>query len=303
MTYITFLNPYSIAQFLTRHIVMQENMSTNDLSIPARPSILLELQALMQQEELDLIKITQLIKHDVALYSAVLSTVNSPWMGLRQKVKSIETAISLVGLEQLIEIIQGVIIRSCFQNISLRESFWDAATEVASISQNLAERFTNIKSSDAYSAGMLHNAGVPIMMMNFDDYDKFIVKHTRRPANEICVLERQTYETDHYLQGALMAKKWHMNSNIILAVRYQPIAASVLSENNKQLTADILSMIAVLTLAKDISNEYQHYWKVEANEFHYQCVEAALKHLNITEAEYAELKEDAISELMEQQVA
>lgn len=278
-------------------------MTTKELSIPARPRILLELQELMQHEELDLIKITQLIKQDVALYSTLLSTVNSPWMGMRQEVKSIETTISLMGLEQLIEIIQGVIIRSCFQSISLRESFWDAATEVAGISQNLAERFTDVKPSDAYGAGMLHNAGVPIMMMNFDNYDGFILKHTRRPANEICVLERQAYETDHYLQGALMAKKWHMNSNIILAVRYQPIAASVLNENSKQLSADVLSMIAVLTLAKDISNEYQHYWKVEANEFHYQCLQAALKHLNISEAEYAELKEDAISDLMEAQVA
>jgi len=53
-------------------------MTTKELSIPARPRILLELQELMQHEELDLIKITQLIKQDVALYSTLLSTVNSP---------------------------------------------------------------------------------------------------------------------------------------------------------------------------------------------------------------------------------
>ncbi|MGR6874289.1 HDOD domain-containing protein [Pseudomonas sp. HK3] len=277
-------------------------MKLNQLIIPPKPGILLEIQALMQQQEVDLIKITQLIKQDVALYAVLLSSVNSPWLGLRQEVKSVETAISLMGLERVLSLLQAVIIRSCFKGAPLLNSFWDTASEVAGICQMLATKYTNAKPDDAYSIGMLHNAGVPVMLTNFDDYQDFINTHRRKPANELCVYERQRFNTDHYLQGALLAKAWYMGNNISLTVRYQPIAQSVLS-GSKELPADICQLLAVLTLAKDISSEYQHYWKLEDNQFNTQCVESALEYLHIDHAEYIELKDDAINDLMNNQVA
>lgn len=277
-------------------------MKQSSLIIPPRPGILLEIQALMQQQDVDLIKITQLIKQDVALYAVLLSSVNSPWLGLRQEVKSVETAISLMGLDRVLTLLQAVIIRSCFKGAPILDSFWDTASEVAGICQKLASQYTNLKSDDAYSVGMLHNAGVPVMLINFDGYNDFLKKHTRKPANELCVYERQVFNTDHYLQGALLAKTWYMGNSTSLAIRYQPITQSVLN-GSKELPADICQLLAVLTLAKDISGEYQHYWKVEGNEFNTQCVSSALAYLHIKEAEYLELKEDAIAAIMDNQVA
>ncbi|MFY0700027.1 MAG: HDOD domain-containing protein [Bermanella sp.] len=277
-------------------------MKQSTLIIPPRPGILLEIQGLMQQQDVELHKITQLIKQDVSLYAILLSSVNSPWLGLRQEVKSVETAISLMGLERVLSLLQAVIIRSCFKESPLLDSFWDTASEVAGICQSLASKYTCIKVDDAYSVGMLHNSGIPIMLLNFDGYDGFLSAHTRKPANEMCVYERQTFNTDHYLQGALMAKAWYMSHDVSLAIRYQPIAKSVL-DGSKELPADICQLLAVLTLAKDISGEYQHYWKVEDNEFNTQCVEAALSYLNISDIEYAEIKDDAINDLMGNQVA
>lgn len=277
-------------------------MKQSTLIIPPRPGILLEIQGLMQQQDVELHKITHRIKQDVSLYAILLSSVNSPWLGLRQEVKSVETAISLMGLERVLSLLQAVIIRSCFKESPLLDSFWDTASEVAGICQSLASKYTCIKVDDAYSVGMLHNSGIPIMLLNFDGYDGFLSAHTRKPANEMCVYERQTFNTDHYLQGALMAKAWYMSHDVSLAIRYQPIAKSVL-DGSKELPADICQLLAVLTLAKDISGEYQHYWKVEDNEFNTQCVEAALSYLNISDIEYAEIKDDAINDLMGNQVA
>lgn len=279
-----------------------ENMKPNQLIIPPKPGILLEIQALMQQQDVELFKITRLIKQDVALYAVLLSSVNSPWLGLRQEVKSVETAISLMGLERVLSLLQAVIIRSCFKGAPLLDSFWDTASDVAGICQTLATKYTNLKADDAYSVGMLHNAGVAVMLTNFKDYNNFLSTHNRKPANELCVYERQTFNTDHYLQGALLAKAWYMGNNISLTVRYQPIAQSVL-DGSKEMPADICQLLAVLTLAKDISGEYQHYWKVEENKFNTQCIKAALEYLHISEDDYNDLKEDAINDLMENQVA
>lgn len=277
-------------------------MKQSKLIIPPRPSILLELQALMQQEDIEISKITHLIKHDVSLYAILLSYVNSPWMGLAHEVKSVDTAISLMGLNKVINLLQAVLVKASFNDVPVLESFWDSARDVAGISRMLAEKYDTVHVEDAYTAGILHNVGIPVMLNNFAGYPEFLKNNAHRPSNEMCVYERNTFETDHFLQGAFLAKKWKISSSVALAIRYQPIAQSVL-RGSKPLDADISSLIAVITLAKDISAEYRHFWRVEYTDFNTQCVDAALEYLNITTREYDGLKDDTIHELESAQVA
>ena len=277
-------------------------MPPSRLVIPPRPSILLELQELMQQPEVDLSKIVELIKRDVSLYAILLSYVNSPWMGLRQKITSIETAIPLMGLEKVVGLMRAVLVRASLQEAPVYESFWNTATEVAGICQMLAQIYATSKTEDAYCTGMLHNAGVPVMLLNCNGYEDFLQKNLRRPANELCVRERLKFKTDHYLLGGKLAQKWKISNDVAMAIRYQPIAESVLS-GSKALPAEVNVLMAILTLAKDISGEYQHYWKVDENEFNTKSVEAALLYLEITDQEYKEIKEDTISELIQSNVA
>ena len=103
----------------------------------------------MQQPEVDLSKIVELIKRDVSLYAILLSYVNSPWMGLRQKITSIETAIPLMGLEKVVGLMRAVLVRASLQEAPVYESFWNTATEVAGICQMLAQIYATSKTEDA----------------------------------------------------------------------------------------------------------------------------------------------------------
>ena len=256
----------------------------------------------MQHQEVELGKIVELIKRDVSLYAILLSYVNSPWMGLPQKINSIETALPLMGIEKVVGLMRAVLVRASLKEAPVYESFWNSATEVAGICQMLALQYANSKTEDAYSAGMLHNTGVPVMLLNCDGYEDFLQKNLRRPANEMCVRERLKFKTDHYLLAGLLAQKWKISDEVALAIRYQPIAESVLT-GSKALSTEVNILLAILTLAKDISGEYQHYWKVDENEFNTRCVNAALLYLEITEQEYKEIKEDTINDLMQSCVA
>lgn len=277
-------------------------MKPAKLIIPPRPSILLELQRIMQQEDVEIGQITGLIKKDASLYATLLACVNSPWMGLPQEVKSADSAIALLGLAKVVNILRAVMVRASFENMSVLENFWDNACEVASITQMLADRYAAVKPEDAYTVGMLHNVGVPIMLNNFDEYEGFLQKHLHKPANELCVHERLKFKTDHYMQGALLAGNWKLGVNLALAIRYQPIAKEVLT-GSKALPDETCAMIALLTLAKNISTEYHQFWEEAACEFNASCVLASLQFLEISDAEFKELKEDLISDLVNLQVA
>jgi HD-like signal output (HDOD) protein len=270
---------------------------TNKLAIPPRPDILVEIQQMLNDDNLDLGKLSKLIKQDVSLYAILLSAVNSPWLGLGQPVDCIEKAVTLLGLSKVVNLLQAILVRSSFPDSPLLESFWTTATEVASIADNLAKRYGVINAEHAYTAGMLHNTGMAVMLDNHEGFCDFMKEHKHRPSDELCVLQRRQFETDHFLQGALLAKNWFMPAEVSLAIRYQPIAKAVL-EGKKELPVAVSSLLAVLTLAKCISNEYHNYWNIGCNDFHATAMEAALNYLDIQVTEFNELKEDLIDELL-----
>lgn len=277
-------------------------MTPTKLIIPPRPGVLIDIQNLMAADEPNIEDIAKLIKQDVSLYAILLSAVNSPWMGLSQSIESAEKAIAFMGLDRVFNLLQAVIVRSCFKDSPLDESFWSTASEVAAISDDLARRYKVCEPDTAYTLGMLHNAGIPIMMANIDGYEDFISKHSHRAANEVCVLERKEFGTDHYLQGALMAKSWYLPEEVSLAIRYQPIASSVLT-GKKELPPSVAKLLAIVSMAKNISNEYRHYWNTEQSENSDEILAASLDYLHICSNEFSELKEDHLEELMEEEVA
>lgn len=277
-------------------------MTPTKLVIPPRPGVLLDIQNLMSAEEPNIQDIAELIKQDVSLYAILLSAVNSPWLGLTQSIESVEKAIAFMGLDRVFNLLQAVIVRSCFKDSPLNESFWSTAAEVAAISDDLARRYKVCEPDTAYTLGMLHNAGIPIMLSNFDGYESFIANNSHRAANELCVLERKEFATDHYLQGALMAKSWYLPEEVSLAIRYQPIATSILT-GKKELPAAVAKLLAIVSLAKNISNEYRHYWNTDECTNSEEILAASLEYLEICRTEFSEIREDHVDDLMQEEVA
>ena len=65
--------------------------------IPASKVQYLQLLRLVQDENYDFKKISDLISHNVALSFKLLKYVNSAYIGLRNKVQSLQTAVALIG--------------------------------------------------------------------------------------------------------------------------------------------------------------------------------------------------------------
>ncbi len=269
-------------------------MSDSPLIIPPRPTVLVSVQNLMREDDPDISAIAKQIKEDLALYTILLSAVNSPWMGLAQPATSVEQAIMLMGLDRVYTLIQAAAIRNSFAGNKIPESFWSTAIDVAGVCSSLANRYTGIDRNSAYCTGMLHNAGIAIMTDHHSDFGKFLKENSALDADEMCMKERDTFDTDHFLQGALMAKSWHLGEDVALAIRYQPLAEKILS-GRKKMKETVSTQLAILTLAKSISSEFRRYWTISpTNENVISSTEAALDYLHINHTEFEEVKEDML---------
>lgn len=264
---------------------------SKSLALPPRPELLINLQRLMRESEPDIDNLAKLIKQDIALYSTLLSVVNSPYYRRSNQINSIEQAIVTLGMPRVFTLLQSIAVRSSLESTHELENFWSSATEVAHICSVIADRFILIDSEIAYSVGMLHAAGIPLMMHHFPEYSKFHQQHSVLQPKNLCSLERETFSTDHYHQGYELIKHWYLDDNISLSLRYQPITQAVIMDP-KHLPEEVPILLALLKIAKAISSEYCLYWNQKRDdEGILQQLKHSLDFLHISYEDFRDLRE------------
>ncbi|WP_455205807.1 HDOD domain-containing protein, partial [Kaarinaea lacus] len=142
------------------------------IDIPVRPAILQKIMEIQSQDEPDMDAVAGLIGSEVSLSAGVLKAVNSPLFGLRHEMSSIQQAVTLLGMNNVINLVIGISLRLEIGgnfNVAV-ERFWDTASDVALISAGLAKQLGNVPPDEAYTLGLFHDCGIPLLMLKDDNY-------------------------------------------------------------------------------------------------------------------------------------
>ena len=130
--------------------------------IPPRPAVLDDLNREARKSEPNPSKIAQLIGQDVSLSAAMLKTVNSPLFGLSKRVGSVPQALTLLGVNNTLNIITGLSLKAAMsgnKNPKL-ERFWDSAALEAMVSAFIAAKLPGAQSDAAYTFGLFQNCEI-----------------------------------------------------------------------------------------------------------------------------------------------
>ncbi len=184
----------------------QRQRAPQSYVIPSRPETLITITRLMRAEEPDIDLICRTLKQDVALFSSVLGTVNTPYFGFQQKITAVERAVSLLGLRRLHMLVRVAALRNSLAGVGRLERFWDTASEVAHICSLLAARYADISRDDAYTLGMMHDAGIPLMMQNFPDFKGFLANQNGVGIALLHDWQLERYGVSHFDLGAQLAE-------------------------------------------------------------------------------------------------
>lgn len=167
------------------------------------------------------------------------------------------------------------------------EHFWDSAEKAAGIAAHIASALPRGPRDDAYSFGLFHNAGIPILNQRYPDY-----MHTLRMAAEVCdrsitEFEDERHAVNHATLGYLIAKAWFLPPAICEGIlrHHDP---SVFDDRD-EISPQALTLIAITYLAEHLNDEYlllggHSQWD--------QMREKVLRHLGFLDAEYLNLKEE-----------
>lgn len=203
--------------------------SLKDIGIPPRPAILERISGEMAKEEPDFKRLASIIGADVGLAASLIKTANSPFFGCRNRVRSVNEALIMLGLDVASRAIAGIILRKVFPASLHLERFWDASARIARLSGWLAQRLghNKLRAEDAYTYGLFRDCGIPVLLMRFPGYNAVLAEANAEETRPFTAVEDAHLPTNHAMVGCLLAQSWWLPEETCLAIRHHHDAAVI----------------------------------------------------------------------------
>ncbi|MDD2914835.1 MAG: HDOD domain-containing protein [Gallionella sp.] len=259
----------------------------NGIHLPPCPTALLAAMKEAQSPDADLGKIARLIVQDVGLSAPMLKLANSPFFGLRIKVSSVPQAVTVLGLRNTVNLLSNVALRAnVVPNLAGMDEFWDRSNMTALAASRIAAQIPGTSCDDAYTVGLFHDCGIPVLMQKYPDYLKNVDEIARISGN-VCAVENSCYSTTHAVVGNLLARNWLLPPNMCRAILYHhdlTIFASV----TDPASIEICNWVSIVQAAEYIVDSHlglhSDWWEI--------WQPPVLKRLQFSIQEFDELRSD-----------
>ncbi|MGD2117274.1 MAG: HDOD domain-containing protein [Chromatiales bacterium] len=272
-----------------------QNLETllQGIKIPPQPQIMVDIQMETASPDFDLDNVAKLISRDIGLSGWVLKAVNSSFFGLRNKITSITQAINLLGINSIINIVNAVSIRTTLSNDKIEQlnGFWDNAMDVASASVAISKKLTVVSPDEAYSVGLFHNCGIPLMCMRFENYFETLEQAYAQSRERITEIENNAFSTNHAVLGYYVAKSWKLPAYLCETIAEHHKAEDIFAEN-RQTDSVKKNLLAVLKIASHLCGSFRALGQQSVDHEFEHIKPVLLKYLGITDLDLDDLRDD-----------
>ncbi len=263
-------------------------------NIPPQPHILSDIQNAKD----DLNRIADIISQDVALSSGLLQTINSPYYGLANNISSIQQAAVLLGLNAVKNIVNCQLLRAQSGNYENKDlsDFWQSANDVANTAATLVQTLGFGSTDEAYTLGLFHNCGIPILMDKHSDYLSTIQSAYNATDSRITDIENNHYKSNHAILGYMVSRTWKLPEHLRLAIRdHHNFERLSFKQNNYGSDAD--TILAILKMAEHISHVHVVLGK-DHQDNEWQFIKKGLfEFLGISEPDFEDISDTVIEKL------
>lgn len=192
-----------------------------DVGIPPCPVILDKFMTEVRKDEPDYNRLANIIGTDVGISAGLIKTANAPYFGMRQRVRSVNEALAVLGLNTASRAVAGIILRKSFPNVANLERFWDASARIARLSGWLANHLNirQLRAEDAYTFGLFRDCGIPVLLGRFSHYEKTLAIANHDAARCFTEVEEVELPTNHAMVGCILAQSWWLPEEICRAIR------------------------------------------------------------------------------------
>jgi diguanylate cyclase (GGDEF)-like protein len=220
-----------------------EKLICRKIDIPSPPKIVVRILEAVQEDESCFAELGKIISADPALTAKMLKVANSSLYGFSGRVKTIEGALAILGINTLKNIALSFIIVNKMQGRSDEifdfEYFWKRSV-TAAVAAQLVSGMLNGESDDVFVSGLLQDIGVLVMFHDLaDDYIEVLSAKSATGVST-ALIEKRLIGFNHCELGSALLKKWGLPKSIYLPVFFHHTSQGV--PERYRLATDILNL-------------------------------------------------------------
>lgn len=259
------------------------------IAIPPQPQILVDLQMEQLSPDCNIKNIAKLISQDVGLSGSILKTVNSPFFNQRNTITSITQAVNLLGVNTVVNLVNGLSIKGALSDddIIALGRFWDSAMEIANTAAVIAKQLGIPNTDEAYTLGLFHNCGVPLLMLRFKDYLKVVEEAYAEPKLCVTEIENRHLNTNHAVVGYYVGKSWKLPSYLCEAIHEHHNVGQIVETENAN--ARKKTLLAILKMAEHICGSFKVLGNQDVDHEWNRDGKNILLYVGMSEYEYSNL--------------
>ena len=189
--------------------------------LPSLPTVVMELLASMDQDDVDIDTLAGKIAQDQALTAKTLRLANSSFYGRAHAVNTMAEAIAILGFRTVRSVVTTAGLMQSMGNsgggaLDL-QPFWRHAIAVAVCARELAPHL-RVNPDHAYTAGLLHDIGRLVLVTQLAPQYAAVMAYCAQHGCGTLEAERQVLGLDHAEIGQALTVYWKFPLHLQRAV-------------------------------------------------------------------------------------
>ena len=189
------------------------------------PRVVSRLVKIAGDPQASMREIADIITHDPLITADLLRMCNSAYFGMPRKIESVQEAITLLGLEKVVNL---VLIKCCRANLGRAQQgyghqegeLWRHAVSTALIARDLAERLAAEARPRVFTGALLKDIGKVILDRFVAQAFGMIDNLVQTQGMSFKTAEKKVIGVDHAELGAIVAKKWHFSDKLVAIIQH-----------------------------------------------------------------------------------
>lgn len=204
--------------------IILRRINENRLQLPSMPLVALKCLDVLRDPNVTFADVAKVIEQDPVIASRILRVVNSAAYSRQHAVKTLEQAVSQIGVKPMRILLVEVAACQVFTSRSagIREKFkliWEHCLAVGMLSRDLSARLrSRVEPDVAYLGGLLHDIGKPIVAGLLLEAERRLIEELNVPWMTESLWQK-TVKESHRAIGAAVAVAWKLPPEAAEAVQ------------------------------------------------------------------------------------
>ena len=194
-------------------------------SLPTLPTVYQALMEKLENPKATINDIADTIILDISSTSKLLQIVNSSMFSFQTKINTISQAISLLGFNEVRNVILTIAITDYFKNFKRDKDFiqldlWQHSIAAGIIAKLIAKELRLSNPETLFISGLLHDVGKLILITTYQKEYFNLLFNSHLNDSQLCQLEVEKFGFSHDEVGYELVKKWNIGLEIAESIKY-----------------------------------------------------------------------------------